>query len=433
MQPKIIVLDDDPTGSQTVHGCLLLMKWDMDTLALALDDESPLFFILTNTRSMPTDRAAAVTREVASNLSHLLHRSRRPWLLVSRSDSTLRGHYPVETEVLNGILGPFDAHYLVPAFFESGRITRNGTHYLVRYGREIPVHETEYARDSVFGFSTAYLPGYVQEKTGGRIHARDVHLFPATLPDFKALARLRGLRDNTCCVVDAVCQEDLDRFVRLVRVVLAEGKRFLFRSSASLLTSLAALPDQPVLAEEMHTFVPGSRPGLIVVGSHVPMSTRQLDTLCKTRDVACAEIDTTALPDASGSVERDLLTRLKEAHTAGRDLVLFTSRKEREFSTPSARLAFGHAISNLISRVVRSAPDTIGFIIAKGGITSNEILADGLSLTCVRSVGQIHSGCTVVLTPPDHRFGTIPIVIFPGNVGEERSLTAVYDRLKGGR
>ena len=161
---KIIVLDDDPTGSQTVHSCLLLTKWDVETLATALiDDKSPLFFVLTNTRGMSPERAADVTREVCHNLKSALliiekgdganmPKKINP-IMVSRSDSTLRGHYPVETNVIAEELGPFDAHFLIPAFFEGGRITRNGTHYLVSEEKLIPCHETEFAKDSVFGYS----------------------------------------------------------------------------------------------------------------------------------------------------------------------------------------------------------------------------------------------------------------------------------------
>ncbi|MEB3251199.1 MAG: four-carbon acid sugar kinase family protein, partial [Cyanobacteriota bacterium] len=50
--PKIIVLDDDPTGSQTVHSCLLLMGWDTETLRQGLQDPAPIFFVLTNTRAL---------------------------------------------------------------------------------------------------------------------------------------------------------------------------------------------------------------------------------------------------------------------------------------------------------------------------------------------------------------------------------------------
>jgi hypothetical protein len=56
---KIIVLDDDPTGSQTVHSCLLLTKWDVETLKIGLMDEVAIFFILTNTRALPAKQAAA--------------------------------------------------------------------------------------------------------------------------------------------------------------------------------------------------------------------------------------------------------------------------------------------------------------------------------------------------------------------------------------
>jgi len=67
-KPKIIVLDDDPTGSQTVHSCLLLMRWDVETLRLGLKDDAPILFILTNTRSLTPDAAASVTREVCHHL-----------------------------------------------------------------------------------------------------------------------------------------------------------------------------------------------------------------------------------------------------------------------------------------------------------------------------------------------------------------------------
>ncbi len=136
-ETKIIAIDDDPTGSQTVHGCLLLTRWDVQTLTEALRDESPLFFVLSNTRGMSAADAATVTREICVNLRAALDEmaeqgTRIQPVIVSRSDSTLRGHYPVETDVIAEELGPFDAHFLVPAFFEGGRITRDGVHYLDR-------------------------------------------------------------------------------------------------------------------------------------------------------------------------------------------------------------------------------------------------------------------------------------------------------------
>ena len=114
---KIIVLDDDPTGSQTVHSCLLLMQWDVETLRLGLKDHAPIFFVLTNTRSLTPEAADRTTREVCHNLKIVLAEENiEDFLVVSRSDSTLRGHYPIETDVIAEELGPFDAHFLIPAF-----------------------------------------------------------------------------------------------------------------------------------------------------------------------------------------------------------------------------------------------------------------------------------------------------------------------------
>ncbi|TVQ21632.1 MAG: four-carbon acid sugar kinase family protein [Spirochaetaceae bacterium] len=434
-QPKIVVLDDDPTGSQTVHGCLLLMRWDESTLRTALADDSPLFFVLTNTRSMSAVDAAAVTRQVCANLKRALVDFDQPWLVVSRSDSTLRGHYPVETDVIAEELGPFDAHFLTPQFFEGGRITKDATHYVVRDGVATPAHQTEFARDSVFGYTTSYLPDYVEEKTGGKIGASSVTRFAPDQTDDDVRSTLDALAGNACCVVSAQTQAELDRFARHVLDATAGGKRFLFRSAASLLTSLAALPPQPVAAMQMARYVPEGRPGLVLVGSHVPMSTRQLDRLVRERSgtgrLESIELDVARLPDPSGAVVDELADLLRDAHLRGCDAVVSTSRTERTFASAAQRLAFGEEVSRVLMSVVRSAPESLGFVLSKGGITSNDVLSKGLGLTSARVVGQIHPGCSVVLTPSDHRHGSIPVVIFPGNVGTEESVRVVYDRLTG--
>jgi uncharacterized protein YgbK (DUF1537 family) len=275
-QPKIIVLDDDPTGSQTVHSCLLLMRWDVETLRLGLKDDAPIFFILTNTRSLTPEAAAFVTREVCHNLKLALAAEKiEDFLVVSRSDSTLRGHYPIETDVIAEELGPFDAHFLVPAFFEGGRITRDSIHYLIIDGVPTPVHETEFARDSVFGYNYSYLPKYVEEKTKGRIKEDTVTRF--LLADIRAgsLESLLQLENNHCGVVDGEHQDDLNIFAVDVLTAASRGKRFLFRSAASILTALAALPPQPIAAENMAKYVRGGKPGAIIVGSHVKKTTQQ--------------------------------------------------------------------------------------------------------------------------------------------------------------
>jgi uncharacterized protein YgbK (DUF1537 family) len=430
MNPKIIVLDDDPTGSQTVHSCLLLTHWDVATLKTTLADAAPLFFILTNTRGMDAERAAAVTREVCVNLKAALADYDGPVLFVSRSDSTLRGHYPVETDVMNAVLGPFDATLLTPAFFEGGRITRDSTHYLMVDGKPVPTHETEFARDSVFGYSTAYLPDYVAEKTAGRVAAKEVARL--TLTDLRAGAAdewLAALHDNTVGVVDGESAEDYRLFADAVLAAAAGGKRLLFRSAASLLTALAKLPPQPVAAESFATLVRDGQPGAIVVGSHVAKTTAQLTALLKQRGVVGLPLDVARLPAARAAVVDELTASIAHAHARGLTPVVFTSRAELTFASVAERLAFGESVSGTLMDVVKRLPETLGFLISKGGITSNDVLSTGLALTASRVLGQILPGVTVVQTPPWHSLPTLPVVIFPGNVGGDDALAEAYRRL----
>lgn len=434
---KIIVLDDDPTGSQTVHSCLLLTRWDVATLSEALADDSPLFFVLSNTRGMDAAKAATVTREVCHNLKLTLEaraKSGQPInpILVSRSDSTLRGHYPVETDVIAEELGPFDAHFLVPAFFEGGRITRDSVHTLMVDGKPVPVHETEFARDSVFGYSHSYLPDYVEEKTRGRIKAGEVERFLLADVRGDVLSRLLALKGNRCCVVDAETQADLDHFAGQLKQAAEQGKRFLFRSGASLLTALARLPKQPVAAEAMASYVRDGKPGAVVVGSHVKKTTQQLAQLLKLPHVVALEIDVDRIGRERDLLLQGILAQAAMAHASGDTPVIYTSRVERTFDSQAARLAFGEQVSAFLMDVVKGLPRTLGFLISKGGITSNDVLSSGLALRTSRVLGQILPGCSVVRCPQDHpRYPDMPVVIFPGNVGGEDALAVALKRLTG--
>ena len=434
MNPKIIVLDDDPTGSQTVHCCLLLTRWDVATLRTALADAAPLFFVLTNTRGLDAERAAAATREVCENLKLALADYAGPVLFVSRSDSTLRGHYPVETDVMNEVLGPFDATLLTPAFFEGGRITRDSTHYLVVDGKPVPTHETEFARDSVFGYRTAYLPDYVGEKTSGRVAPQDVARLTLTdLRENKTGTWLASLNNNAIGVVDGETPDDYRLFADAVLKAAASGRRLLFRSAASLLTALAKLPPQPVAAESFATLVRNGQAGAIIVGSHVAKTTAQLTALLKERGVVGLPLDVARLPAERGAVVAELTASIAHAHAQGLTPVVFTSRSERQFARVAERLAFGEAVSGTLMDLVKRLPETLGFLISKGGITSNDVLSTGLELTASRVLGQILPGVTVVQTPSDHRLPLLPVVIFPGNVGGDDALAEAYRRLAPSR
>ena len=324
-----------------MHSCLLCTVWDVATLQQAMLDDAPLFFVLTNTRGMAAKAAAELTREVCQNLKIALTelkkigRNINP-ILVSRSDSTLRGHYPVETDVIAAELGPFDAHFLVPAFFEGGRSTRDSVHYLKVNGKDTQVHETEFAKDSVFGYSHSYLPDYVEEKTAGKIRAAQVERFVLSDVRGDSLPRLMQLQDNACCVVDAVGQGDLDHFAVQLQQAAKLGKRFMFRSAASLLTSLAGLSAQPVAAKDMARYVRCAKPGAVIAGSHVKQTTLQLEQLLKMPGIAAIEVDVERLANESAAMLEEIIRQCRQSHEAGLTLVVYTSRVEKAFAYQAA-------------------------------------------------------------------------------------------------
>ncbi|MBX2864154.1 MAG: four-carbon acid sugar kinase family protein [Leptolyngbyaceae cyanobacterium MAG.088] len=433
-RPKIIVIDDDPTGSQTVHSCLLLLKWDVATLKQGLLDNSPIFFILANTRSLTPVEAEQTTRDVCHNLKQaLIETDTQEYLVVSRSDSTLRGHYPLETDVIASELGPFDAHFMVPAFFEAGRITLNSTHYIESDNVRTPVHETEFAKDSVFGYSYSHLPDYVAEKTAGKIVADQVKRFTLDILQQDTSEQLLTLNNNVCVAVDAQQQSDLDRFSQQLLAAAAQGKKFLFRSAASLLTSLAALPNQPISAPEMGRYTRNQNPGVILVGSHVKKTTHQLNYLLQQPGVVGLEVEVSRLkenPTQAATMVSDLLAQVNTIYAQGKTAVIFTSRQELTFDDVATRLTFGESVSNLLMEIVRGLPSDLGFLISKGGITSNDTLSKGLTLTSARLLGQVIPGVSVVTTGADHpQFPNLPVVLFPGNVGGDDAVAAAYQRM----
>lgn len=434
-QPKIIVLDDDPTGSQTVHSCLLLMQWDVETLKIGLRDEVPIFFVLTNTRAMAPEKARSLTQQVCRNLKQALAEEQiTNFLVVSRSDSTLRGHYPIETDAIAEELGDFDAHFLTPAFFEGGRVTKDSVHYLLIDGTLTPVHETEFAQDSVFGYSYSYLPDYVAEKTQGKITAdRVVTLQLRDLRSNNLPTKLLDLNNNQCVAVDGETQADFDLLAQAILDTSSQGKRFLFRSAASLLTSLAQLGEQPIAPDSMAAYKPTNKPGIVLVGSHVSKTTRQLKQLLQESATTGIEVDVARLrnnPQQRDSILQETLDLVSTAWQQGQTPVVYTSREELSFADIQQRLDFGVEVSNLLMDVVKGLPAEISFLISKGGITSNDVLSNGLNLNTARLLGQIIPGVSVVKTAEDHQqFPNLPVVLFPGNVGNDRGLVNAWSRL----
>ena len=218
---RVIVLDDDPTGIQTVHGCLVLTNWTFASLQIAFEDDEPYFYIFTNTRAYPPEDVRRIIHSAVNRVMEVNQRYHYRLVFICRSDSTLRSHFPLEIDTVALETGAVpEARFLIPAFFEGGRITSADTHYLVRFNQRTPCHETEFAQDSVFGYATAYLPGYIEEKTQGQVNRKKVLsvsrelLLPDRRKDLERL--LNGISPNSYVVVNAETYTELDHFADIM-------------------------------------------------------------------------------------------------------------------------------------------------------------------------------------------------------------------------
>jgi uncharacterized protein YgbK (DUF1537 family) len=438
---KVIVLDDDPTGSQTVHSAPLLLRWDPDSLRRGLRHPSPLLFVLANTRALEPEAARERVCEICRGLRLVLAELEaagelKRWLVVSRGDSTLRGHFPLEVDVIAEELGPFDATLLAPAFLPGGRTTRGGVHYL--HGE--PVHTTDFARDRLFGFSSSFLPEWVEEKTRGAIPAASVERLDLAELDGSAAslqARVDSFGAQRVVAADAERPEQL---AALGEAVWRSKRRLLFQSAASLINGLVPLPPQPLdpagLAALRRCGANAERlPVLVVLGSHVPLADQQLEQLlqepaCEGVEIPVAKLarvlEGPAAPELIRSLERSWLEQLQAALDQGRTPVLFSSRGELVCASAQERRRFGLELAALMARLTSALAPQLGLIISKGGITTHTLLADGLGLDWVELQGQLLPGLSVVLTPADATVPGLPVITFPGNLGDASGLRQAW-------
>lgn len=432
----LVVLDDDPTGTQTVHGVPVLTNWDVETLRAELASGPDAFYLLTNSRSMSPAEASALNAEIGRNLARASKETGRRFVVASRSDSTLRGHFPEEVEALERALGqPFDAWLLIPFFQEGGRYTLDDVHYVAEGDRLVPAAETEFARDVAFGYRASNLRDWVEEKSKGRIPAESVASISieAIRQGGPSLVtkRLLSLSRGSVCVVNAADYRDLEVFTLGLLDAEAAGRRFLYRTAASFVAVRAGISRRPLLQpEELN--LPKSGGGLVVVGSHVPKTTGQVTALLSQTEIVGIEISTQALlsePRREAEIAR-VAAQAEQALRQDRDVVLYTSRRLIAGNTPEESLSIGKAVSDGLVAIVRRITLRPRYLLAKGGITSSDLATEGLNIKRALVLGQILPGVPVWQAGPESRYPGLAVIVFPGNVGGPNALAEVVLALR---
>lgn len=429
---RLVVIDDDPTGIQTVHGCLLLTEITTERIAEALEDNVPFFYLLVNSRAMTEAEARKVVREAVEATLEANREKGLNLLFVSRSDSTLRGHFPAESDTMQEVLieqghQPVMAPLFVPAFFEAGRMTIDGIHYMAQGEQLVPTSETEFARDNVFAYSTSVVSDYIVEKGRGTIlPEQTLHIRLEDLRTIDLAAQLRDNRTKRYLSTDAFDYRDLRRISMAILAQFDLGRRHQYgvvRCSSSLPKALSGIAEQDFVEATTD-----QARGVVVVGSHVKKSTEQLESLLSLKGTKGIEIDVERILNDDPQQLPELIQAVATSYEAGITPVLYTSRREIRLEDVAARQALGIKISRFLVDVVRALPFRPDFLVSKGGITSHDILTHSLEVKVARVAGQAAAGIpTIEVT--EGRFAEMRYVIFPGNVGAVETLRDVVARL----
>jgi len=439
---KIIVLDDDPTGIQTVYGISVYTDYSVESIESGFSESNAMFFILTNSRSFVAEKTEKVHREIALNIIKVSEKFKKDFIIISRGDSTLRGNYPLETQVLKDTLEEnshirIDGEVVFPFFKEGGRFTVYDTHYVQENEFLTPVGETEYARDKTFGYINSHLGRYIEEKTISRYKAENVQYI--SLEDIRCMniegifSQLLTVDGFNKVVVNALEYVDVKVFTVALLKAMKSGKRFLFRTAASFTKVFGGVPDRGLLTRQELISDKNNTGGLIVVGSHVKKTSEQLQELKEYSAVTMIEFNQHLVlkpSELENEVDRVVKT-CEKLIKSGKTVVIYTKRERLDLDAKNSEeeLKIAVKISDAVTSIVQKLSVCPSFIVAKGGITSSDIGTKGLKVKKAIVAGQIKPGIPVWITGEESKFPCIPYIIFPGNVGTKSTLKEIIEML----
>lgn len=436
---KVVVLDDDPTGIQRVHGIHVYTDYDEQSILDGFQSDEQMFFILTNSRAFSKEKTKQVHQDITNRVQKISEQLNQPFIIISRSDSTLRGHFPLETETINSQLkNTADGEIMIPFFKEGGRYTIENIHYVEIDGELVPAAETEFAKDRTFSFTKSHLGEYVEEKTVGEFKQEDVTYI--TLKDLRSLEiekiteQLMKIKDFNKVIVNAISDNDLKVFSTALTKAIENGKQFLFRTAASFTKVIGHIPDKDLLSKEQMIQSDSNSGGLIIIGSHVNKTTQQLNELLNLESVRPIEFNSDLVLDDK-KFEEEIQARIEELNkyvNKGQTCAIYTKRERLDLGDNMAdkELELSIKISNGLTKIIKSLSCEPKYIIAKGGITSSEIGTTALGVKKAVVLGQALPGIPVWRTDSDSKYPHMPYIIFPGNVGAVTDLYTIANNLE---
>ncbi len=431
-----IVIDDDPTGNQTVYNIPLLTTWNLEVFISEFINKTPVFFILTNSRSLSNLETEKIYQQISKNIEKASQLTKQDYTIVSRSDSTLRGHFPLEPITIKLGAKLDDAiTVFIPVMFEGGRVTVNDNHYVSDSENLIPVNEMPFANDHSFGYSKSDLKEYIEEKTKGEIEASCVYSFSIDkirLEDVETLAKqIVSIPSNTYCIFNSLNYLDLDKVATALLLAEKVGKKIIYRTSSSFVPSYIGLKPKGLLEPKELISEELVNGGLTIVGSYVKKSSEQLqNVLSLYSEETIVEVDVSLIiQDNSQEYINSLVKTIDKNISKGKDVIVFTSRKLLTGPNSNSNIKMASTISQALVYLVNNINTRPRYLIAKGGITSHDLAIKGLGMIRSKVLGQLLPGIPVWEMGEETRFLKLPYVVFPGNVGNEDSLKIIIQKL----
>lgn len=437
--PTLVVLDDDPTGTQTCHGINVLTTWTVQALAEELASGTKGFFVLTNSRALGPEDAKTLLTEICQNLETASEQTKIQYEVVLRGDSTLRGHFPLEVEVaaMFNSTSNIDGWILAPFFYQGGRYTVDDIHYVLEGLDLIPAGKTQFAEDRTFGYKSSNLRDYVQEKTGQAKPCISVTISDIRVGGPQRVAEiLKSVSNQSVVIVNAAAERDMDVFCAGLLLAKAAGKKFLYRTGAAFVSSRLGISSIAPLrpADVSTTYGTSTAGGLIVAGSYVLKTTAQLASLRKRRDESVLHtiiLDAGALvrnPQSFSSICNAAAQEASAVIESGKDVLIMSSRELITGVDSTESLSIGSLVAKTLVEIVEHVSVRPRYFIAKGGITSSDAATKSLRIRKAVIVGQGAAGCPLWRCDEDTcRWQGIPFLVFPGNVGGEDTLGDIVE------
>lgn len=433
-----VVIDDDPTGGQTVNGIDVYTGWTREDILGAFKKPDYMFYIMTNSRSLLAEETAAVQKEIMQNLLYASEITNRRFEVISRGDSTLRGHYPLETDVLKECISEGDIKELViPYFREGNRYTIEDIHYLYEEGRLIPAGESEFSRDRTFGYHNSDLKLWIEEKTKGSCPAGNVGSISLEMLrklDFHAIIGVLSNQSYEKIIVNAACDMDLKVFAICYHQMLMKGVRFIARTASSWPKAVGNIAEIPYIQAEDIADGNNRCGGLIIIGSHVNKTTKQLEELKKSSlRLEYIEFNQQLVlnPEQLKQEIRRVWRLANEAIAGGITAAVYTRRERIDLNTGNREdeLMITRQIADAVTEIAGGIDIKPRFVIVKGGITSSDIAVKAFRTKRAKILGQVIAGVPVWRLGEESRYPGLAYIIFPGNVGDKDALKTVVQEL----